>query len=531
MAKSEKISFNNRNSNPRKGTQDMDNICSESNYALPNPTLLDSHSDENCERDETFLHEASLEIEKTLESFGICGYVSAITVGPRITRFEIALNPGVRTDKFSKIETNFALALKTQSIRLVIPIPGKNAVGIEIPKRNSSTVYLRSLFESSAWRETAAAIPILLGRDIEGKVALLDLVKAPHLLIAGTNGSGKSVCLNSIILSLLFRFSPDELKLVMMGSVSADLEMCRSIPHLITPIINDPKKMSQALRWGVKEMERRYKVLAKVKAKTLAAFNSRPPDRQPVVDDFGMTIPQKLPILVFVINELAEIMLPKTDIRDEVETNICRIAQKGRASGIHLIITTQFSKKDVITGLIKANIPTKIAFRVNDNKESCVVLDSSGAEKLLGNGDMLYNPPGAVSLERIQGAFVSDTEFTKVIDEVATQRPQVFSDDIFAKANESTDNDTSKGRRTRGKNEKWTRGKTEPKDDVIEIHLVLPEDMRHRVLLYQHVQHTVDADVCDDDGTTSANLVRVIDKGEGRHVAEANSQILINLNE
>lgn len=504
-------------------------------YQLPSPTLLDSHSDEACEQDENYLREAGLEIEKTLESFGINGYVSAITVGPRITRYEIALNPGVRADKFLKIETNFALALKTQSIRLVIPIPGKNAVGIEVPNKVSCNVYLRSLLESSAWKETTASIPILLGRDIEGKAALLDLAKAPHLLIAGTNGSGKSVCLNSIILSLLFRFSPDELKLVMMGSVSADLEMCRPIPHLITPIINDPKKMSQALRWGVKEMERRYKVLAKVKAKTLAAFNSRPPNRQSVVDDLGMTIPQKLPILVFVINELAEIMLPKSDIRDDMETDICRIAQKGRAAGIHLIITTQFSKKDVITGLIKTNIPTKIAFRVNDNKESCVVLDSSGAEKLLGSGDMLFNPPGEVSLERIQGAYVSDPEFTKVIDEVAAQRPQTFDDGLFARVNATAENDTPKGRRAKGKNEKWSRGKNEPggssEGDVIEIHLVLPEDMRHRVLLYQHVQHTVDADVCDDDGTTSTNLVRVIDKGEGRHVAEANSPILIDLNE
>ena len=504
-------------------------------YQLPNPTLLDRHSDETCEQDENYLREASLEIEKTLDSFGINGYVSAITVGPRVTRFEIALNPGVRTDKFSKIETNFALALKTQSIRLVIPIPGKNAVGIEVPNKVSNTVYLRSLLESSAWRETTAAIPILLGRDIEGKVALLDLVRAPHLLIAGTNGSGKSVCLNSIILSLLFRFSPDELKFIMVDPNVVELENYRPIPHLITPIIHDPKKVLLALRWGVKEMERRYKVLAKVKAKNLAAFNSRPPDRQPILDDHGMTIPQKLPILVFVINELAELMLLPKDIRDDVETDICRLAQKSRAAGIHLVIATQFSKKDVITWLLKANIPTKIVFRVNDNKESCVVLDSSGAEKLLGNGDMLFDPPGGASLERIQGAYVSTPEIAKVIDEIAVQRPQTFDDDIFAKDNETAENDTPKGRRTKGKNEKWSRGKNEPKgsceDDVIEIHLVLPEDMRHRVLLYQHVQHTVNADVCDDDGTTSTSLVRVIDKCEGRHIAEANSPILIDLNE
>ena len=504
-------------------------------YQLPSPTLLDGHRDENCEPAQAYLREDSLEIEKTLDSFGISGYVSAISVGPRVTRFAIALNPGVRADKFSKIETNFALALKTQSIRLVIPIPGKNVVGIEVPNKVSNTVYLRSLLESSAWRETAASIPILLGRDIEGKVAMLDLVKAPHLLIAGANGSGKSVCLNSIILSLLFRFSPDELKFIMVDPNVVELENYRPIPHLITPIIHDPKKVLPALRWGVKEMERRYKVLAKVKAKNLAAFNSRPPDRHPILDARGMSVPQKLPILVFVINELAELMLPKSDVRDEMEMDICRLAQKGRAAGIHLIIATQFSKKEVITSLFKANIPTKIAFRVNDKKESCVVLDSSGAEKLLGNGDMLYNPPDAACLERIQGAYVSDPEIAKVINEVAAQRPQTFDDGIFAGVNENAENDTSKGRRTKGKNEKWSRGKNESKGssegDVIEIHLVLPEDMRHRVLLYQHVQRTVDADVCDDDGTTSTSLVRVIDKGEGRHIAEANSPILIDLNE
>jgi len=499
-------------------------------YKLPSPTLLDNHNDEICEQDENYLREASLEIEKTLESFGIAGFVSAIMVGPRVTRFEIVLNPGVRADKFSKIETNFALALKTQSIRLVIPIPGRNAVGIEVPNKVSNTVYLRSLLESSAWREATAAIPILLGRDIENKPAMLDLAKAPHLLIAGTNGSGKSVCLNSIILSLLFRFSPDELKFIMVDPKVIEMENYRPIPHLITPIVKDPKKAALALRWGVNEMERRYKVLAKVGAKNLATFNSRPPDRQPIIDEQGRTIPQKLPILVFVINELAELMLLQKDIRDDVETYICRLAQKGRAAGIHLVIATQFSKKDVITGLIKANIPTKIAFRVNDSKESCVVLDSSGAEKLLGNGDMLYNPPGTANLERIQGAYVSAPEIAKIIEEVAAQRQQTFDDGIFANASETAENDTPKGRRTKGKNEKWSRGKNEPNDDVIEIHLVLPEDMRHRVLLYQHVQHTVNADVCDDR-TTATDLVRVIDEGEGRHIAEANSPILIDLNE
>ncbi len=418
-------------------------------YHLPSPMLLDRHGDAIAEEDQAYIREASQNLEKTLESFGVNGFVSNITVGPRVTQFEIALHPGVRVEKVTSIQNNIAMAMEAQSIRIRAPIPGKDAVGIEVPNKASSTVYLRPLLESATWRDSHAAIPILLGRDIAGSVYLTDLSKAPHLLIAGSTGSGKSVCMNTLIMSLLFRFSPDKLKLIMVDPKVVELEMYRPIPHLITPVVNDPKKVPLALRWGVNEMERRYMVLAKVKAKNLAAFNSRPPDPQPVIDDYGEIVPPKLPILIIIIDELADIMM--TDAKSDVETSICRIAQKGRAAGVHLVIATQSPRKEVVTGLIKANIPTKIAFRVSNGMDSRVILDAVGAEKLLGNGDMLFNPPGAAVLERIQGAYVSDNEIGKVIEEVAAQRPQTFDEGIFAGADEEDEEEDAKGRRGKGK--------------------------------------------------------------------------------
>ena len=418
-------------------------------YHLPSPMLLDRHGDEIATEDKKYIQNATDRLEETLQSFNVDGIISDITVGPRVTQFEIALNPGVKVEKVTSIQNNIAMALAAQSIRIRAPIPGKSAVGIEVPNKVSNTVYLRPLLESATWRESRAAIPILLGRDIAGSVYLTDLSKAPHLLIAGSTGSGKSVCMNTLIMSLLFRFSPDELKLIMVDPKVVELEMYRPIPHLITPVVNDPKKVPLALRWGVNEMERRYMVLAKVKAKNLAAFNSRPPDPQPVIDDYGEIVPPKLPILIIIIDELADIMM--TDAKSDVETSICRIAQKGRAAGVHLVIATQSPRKEVVTGLIKANIPTKIAFRVSNGMDSRVILDAVGAEKLLGNGDMLFNPPGAAVLERIQGAYVSDSEIAKVIDEVAAQRPQTFDEGIFAGGDEEEEDEEPRGRHGKGK--------------------------------------------------------------------------------
>ena len=399
-------------------------------YQLPNPMLLDRHGDKLNQEDKDYIQHLTDKLEETLNSFHVGAIVTDITIGPRVTQFEIELDSGVKVEKITKIQHDIAMALEAQSIRIQAPIPGKNAVGIEVPNKKPNTVYLRPLLESKVWINSKATIPILLGRDITGKVAMFDLAKAPHLLIAGSIGSGKNVCLNTLIMSLLFRFSPDDLKLIMVDPKVVELEMYQPLPHLVAPIVNDPVKAALALRWGMNEMDRRYMVLTKVKSKNLAAFNSRPPDPHPVLDDYGNIVPPKLPVLIIIINELSDLMM--SDAKDDVEMDICRIAHKGRAVGIHLVVMTSALRKNVITGLIKASIPTKIAFRVSDGMDSRIILDSVGAEKLLGNGDMLFNPPGTVVLERIQGAYISDPEIAKVIDEVSAQRAQSFDDGIFS---------------------------------------------------------------------------------------------------
>ncbi len=398
-------------------------------FVLPQTNLLDKH-DEIRNEDNEHIETSKERLQQTLESFNIDGRVTQIVVGPRVTRFEISLARGVKVEKVSGIAGNIAMELAAPSIRILAPIPGKDAVGIEVPNKVSSIVYIRSLMESPVWKNSSKSIPIILGRDISGEVIVTDLAKAPHLLIAGSTGSGKSVCMNTLIMSLLFKFSPKDLRLILVDPKVVELEMYRPLPHLITPVVNDPKKVPLALRWGVNEMERRYKVLARVKAKNLAGFNSRPPDPQPVLDDDGEVIPPKLPLLIIIVDELADIMM--TEAKKDVETSICRIAQKGRAAGIHLVIATQTPRKDVITGLIKANLPTKIAFKVGSNMDSRVILDAGGAEKLLGQGDMLFKPPGAEGLERIQGSMVSDPEIQRVVDFVSAQMEQHFDTKVVA---------------------------------------------------------------------------------------------------
>ena len=319
---------------------------------------------------------------------------------------------------------------------------------IEAQTRTTRIVYLRPLLESATWLESRADIPILLGRHSMGKVAMFDLAKAPHLLIAGSTGSGKSVCMNSLILSLLFRFSPDDLKLVMIDPNIIDFEVYRPIPHLITPVVNAPRKAPLALRWTVNEMERRRMLLAKVRARNLAAFNSRPPDPHPVFDDFGYPVPPKLPILVVIINELSDLMM--SDQKKDVEQSIFRLTQKGHDAGIHLVMMTSALRKDVVTDHIKSNIRSRIMLRVSDAMSSRVIMDRIGAEKLLGNGDMLFFSSQADSPERIQGAYVSDREIEKVVDEVAAQRPQMFDDGIFMGDDEDEDEEYN-GRRNKGK--------------------------------------------------------------------------------
>jgi S-DNA-T family DNA segregation ATPase FtsK/SpoIIIE len=391
-------------------------------YELPPVSLLDKPK-ENRGEDEGYLDLAKVTLQATLDSFDINGTVCNTVVGPRITRFEIALQPGVRVEKVTQIQNNIAKDMRAESIRILAPVPGSDTVGIELPNKVSNMVFLRELMESDTWRNTKANIPIILGKDVSGHVKIADLAKAPHLLIAGSTGSGKSVCMNTLIMSLLYRFSPYELKLILVDPKYVELEIYRPLPHLITPLVNDPTKVPYALRWGVNEMEHRYQQMARVKAKNLEAFNGRPPDPEPVMDENGDPIPQKLPLLIIIVDELADIMM--TEAKKDVETSICRIAQKGRAAGIHLVIATQTPRKDIITGTIKANLPTKISFKVSTGMDSRVILDCQGAEKLLGKGDMLFKGP-AGEMERIQGSMVSDPEIQKISDFVSSQVEQHF---------------------------------------------------------------------------------------------------------
>ena len=401
-------------------------------YALPPITLFDMVKDNRSE-DREHLNRTQERLQATLDSFGIAGRVSDIVIGPRITRFEVQLDPGVKVEKVSSITNNLAMEMQAESVRVLAPIPGRNAVGIEVPNKVSTVVYIRSLMEGDEWRKAKAGasnIPIILGRDVAGKAVIANLAKAPHLLIAGSTGSGKSVCMNTLIMSLLSKFSPYDLRLILVDPKFVELAMYRPIPHLITPVVNNAKQVPLALRWGVNEMERRYQILASVKAKNLEAFNNRPRKPEPDLDEHGNLSPDKLPLLVIIIDELADIMM--SEAKSEVETSICRIAQKGRAAGIHLIIATQTPRKDIITGVIKANLPTKIAFRVTSGIDSRVILDTVGAERLLGNGDMLFLAPGGEGMERVQGTLVSDPEIQRVVDFVSAQVPQNFNGEVVA---------------------------------------------------------------------------------------------------
>ena len=419
--------FADNESDRARSSAPTQNNCPD--YELPSVKMLDQHNDAKTE-DMDYLEKGRERLQQVLDSFSVAGHVENIVVGPRVTRFEVQLDEGVEVNKITRISNNIAMKMEASSVRILAPIPGRDAVGIEVPNKVSSTVYIRSVMESEAWVQNTKPIPIVLGRDVEGKAVVTDLARAPHMLIAGSTGSGKSVCMNTLIMSLLFKFSPEQLRLILVDPKVVEMAAYASIPHLITPVVNDPKKVPLALRWGVNEMEHRYRLMAKVLAKDIKTFNSRPPENPPVLDDDGEPIPAKLPFLVIIIDELADIMM--TEAKKDVENSICRIAQKGRAAGIHLVIATQTPRKDVITGMIKANLPVKIAFKVGSNMDSRVILDTGGAEKLLGMGDLLFCPPGASNLERIQMTLVTDSEIQRIVDFCSSQVEQHFDSCVLA---------------------------------------------------------------------------------------------------
>ncbi len=411
-------------------------------YVVPPISMLSPGKNIGGESEETVAHISHL-LQETLDSFNVDGQVVGAISGPRVTRYEITLAPGVQVEKVSRIQNNIKMQLAAQSLRILAPIPGKNAVGVEVPNQQPEAVFMRSLLDSADWKNSKAEIPVVLGKDVGGKTIIFDLARAPHLLIAGATGSGKSVCMNTLLMSLLMRFSPDDLRLIMVDPKVVEMEMYQSLPHLITPVVNDPQKVPIALRWGVNEMERRYRVLAKVRTKNLTGFNSRPKSDVILTDDAGKPIPDKLPIIVIIVDELADVMM--TDAKADVETSIARIAQKGRAAGIHIVIATQRPSIQVITGIIKANLPTRIAFKVTSGIDSRVIMDRIGAEELLGRGDMLFMPVGANKPLRIQGAMVEDADIEKVVEFVSAQAPQKFDSAVVEETPEDGDNESLYG--------------------------------------------------------------------------------------
>lgn len=361
-------------------------------------------------------------IEETLANFGVEADVVHIVRGPVVTRYELRPAAGVRVKRIKELENDISLNLAARSVKIEAPIPGKAAVGIEVPNSNVTFVHLRPLLEADEFKESLSPLTFALGKDISGKNYYVDITKMPHILIAGETGAGKSVCINSIITSLLFKATPDELKMIMIDPKVVELSMFKHLPHLLVPVVTEAKKAASALNWAVSEMTSRYKLFAEKGARDVKRFNTISDEDQ-----------EPLPRIVVIIDELAELMMAAPR---EVEDAICRIAQLGRAAGIHLIVATQRPSVNVITGIIKANISSRIAFKVNSGVDSRTILDQNGADKLLGNGDMLYHPTGAPRPVRLQGCFVSDNDIEAVTEYVGKgTEEQAFDEDIMSNIN------------------------------------------------------------------------------------------------
>lgn len=361
------------------------------------------------------LKETAMRLQQTLNTFGVKVTITDISQGPSVTRYELQPEQGVKVSKIVGLADDIKLNLAATDIRIEAPIPGKAAIGIEVPNKENMTVALRDLLESKEFREFNSNIAFAVGKDIAGKTVVADIAKMPHMLIAGATGSGKSVCINTLIMSILYKAHPDDVKLIMVDPKVVELSVYNGIPHLLIPVVTDPKKASAALHWGVSEMEDRYRKFADYNVRDLKGYNKKI-ETMPVPE--GEEHPKKMPQIVIIVDELADLMMV---CPGEVEESICRLAQLARAAGIHLIIATQRPSVDVITGLIKANMPSRVAFSVSSGVDSRTILDMNGAEKLLGKGDMLFYPQGYSKPARVQGAFVSDKEVSDVVDYLKNQ--------------------------------------------------------------------------------------------------------------
>lgn len=397
------------------------------NYNYPSTQLLEDRSTQS-KHDATQVTENAKIIETTLDSFSIASKVMQINVGPTITSYEVKPARGVKVSKIVNLADDLALALATSDIRIEAPIPGKPYVGIEVPNKHTDVVSFKELILSDEFTKSSDKLPFVLGKTISGNPVVSDIAKMPHLLVAGATGSGKSVCINTIIMSLIFKFSPEDVKMLLIDPKMVELSVYNGIPHLIMPVISDPKKAGSALFWAVSEMENRYKIFGKNKVRDITGYNNK----QQYDDSL-----EKLPYIVVIIDELSDLMMVSAN---EVEDYICRLAQMSRACGIHLIIATQRPTVDVITGTIKANIPSRISFAVSSQIDSRTILDNSGAEKLLGKGDMLFLPYNLMKPKRIQGAFVSEDEVVKVVEAIKEENKPEYDTKVIEKVETELNN-------------------------------------------------------------------------------------------
>lgn len=388
-------------------------------YRLPGLGLLDKVEPREFEVDREHYLAVSKELEERLKDFGVLGQVVGISPGPVVTTYEFAPAPGVKINRIVSLADDIAMGLKAESVRIVGSIPGKAAIGIEIPNLQREIVYAREIFASEAFRNSTSRLTLGLGMDVVGKPVLADLAKMPHLLIAGATGSGKSVGINTIICSILFKATPEEVRFLLIDPKRIELSGYEDIPHLLHPVVVEPKMANRALQWAVREMERRYELLDEMRVKNIQSYNE--------------VAAEKLPFIVVVVDELADLMMVSS--RD-VEESIARLAQMARAAGIHLILATQRPSVDVLTGLIKANFPTRISYKVFSKIDSRTILDSSGAEHLLGVGDMLFIPPGKARLKRIHGAYISEAETERIIAFLKEQGTAVYDESVLVIAEE-----------------------------------------------------------------------------------------------
>ena len=394
-------------------------VVEDENYEYPPIELLGKAPKKGIKGGAKALTDTETRLQKTLYSFGVSAKVENVSVGPAITRYELKPAEGVRVSKIANLADDIALNLAAETIRIEAPIPGKQAVGIEVPNKEKEAVHLREVLESEEFQNNKSKLTVALGKDVAGNIQLADIAKMPHVLIAGSTGSGKSVCINTIISSIIYNAKPSEVKMVMVDPKVVELSVYNGIPHLLIPVVTDPKKAAGALAWAVQEMDNRYNLFAAKGVRDIKGYNKA------IEKEEGQG---KLPQIVIIVDELADLMMIAAK---DVEEAICRLAQKARAAGMHLVIATQRPSVDVITGLIKANVPSRIAFAVSSQVDSRTILDSVGAEKLLGKGDMLFFPTGYPKPVRVQGAFVSDEEVEKIVGFVKQNGTANYSEDIL----------------------------------------------------------------------------------------------------